>query len=152
MRTIIFFVILLFITTTTHAETCARLTGVFQMAEGAVVKFESDGCDRLIRWSGYTSKKGEIVISPEKMVYHLDGTPLCTGRRCQSAVIYDGGILFSLNYEGYVKTPDHGLCIHREYKISITNNNSLQTHYEVHDCDDGFSGKVLKVFPRLPDL
>lgn len=151
MRKIIFF-LSLFTASASYAETCADLTGLFQMAEGAVVKFESEGCGKLIRWSGFTTKKGEIIISPEKMVYALDGTPVCTGQRCQSAVVYQGGILFSLSYEGFVKTTDHGLCAHKEYKIAINNDDNLQTDYQVHDCDDGFSGTTTKVFKRLPNL
>jgi hypothetical protein len=148
MRKIIFFLSFI-VVSTSHANTCANLTGLFQMAEGAVVKFENDGCSRLIRWSGFTTKKGEIIISPEKLVYVLDGTALCTGSRCQSAVIADEAIQFTLNYDGFVKTQDHGLCTHNEYKISINNEDNLQTDYQVHDCDDGFSGTTTKTFPRL---
>ncbi|MEK2687848.1 hypothetical protein [Bdellovibrio sp. GT3] len=145
------FLLSLLAASVTSAANCPQLTGLYQMAEGAVVKYENDSCDRLIRWSGFTTKKGEIVISPEKAVYVLDGTPLCTHQRCQSPVIADNGIRFSLNYDGYVKSKEHGLCVHREYTISINADGNLQTAYLVRDCDDGFSGKTTKVFPRLPN-
>lgn len=151
MRKIILF--LSFMTASvSQAATCTDLTGLFQMTEGAVVKFENEGCNRLIRWSGFTTKKGEIVISPEKLVYVLDGTALCTGQRCQSAVLVDGRIQFTLNYDGYVKSKEHGLCIHKMYTTSINTDDNLQTEYQVHDCDDGFSGTTTKIFPRLPNL
>ncbi|WP_413582335.1 hypothetical protein [Bdellovibrio sp. HCB288] len=150
MQKIIFFLSFL-AASIASANACPQLTGLYQMAEGAVVKYESDGCERLIRWSGFTTKKGEIVISPEKTVYSLDGTPQCSGQRCQSPLVVENVIQFSLNYDGYVKSNEHGLCMHREYTIAVNTEGNLQTAYQVRDCDDGFSGEATKVFPRLPN-
>jgi hypothetical protein len=119
------------------------------MAEGAVVQFHSDECTRLIRWNGFTTKKGEIVISPEKQVFQFDGTPVCTKERCQTAKATAESVIFSLNYEGYVKIKEHGLCAQKQFTLSLNADDELQTTYDVYDCDDGFSGSAVKTFPRV---
>lgn len=148
MRNIIFTSVLL---ASTHAlaNTCPDLTGLYQMAEGAVVQLQSDDCTRLIRWSGFTTKKGEIVMSPEKQVFYFNGLPVCSKDRCQTAVADSDKVIFTLNYDGYVKTKEHGLCVQKRFSVSLDGNSDLQTVYNVSDCDDGFSGSAVKTFPRL---
>ncbi|QLY26712.1 hypothetical protein [Bdellovibrio sp. KM01] len=148
MRNIIFTFGLL-TSTTAFANNCPDLTGLYQMAEGAVVQFQSDECTRLIRWNGFTTKKGEIVISPEKQVFQFDGSPVCTKERCQTAKATVDSVIFSLNYEGYVKIKEHGLCAHKQFALSLVDGGDLQTTYNVYNCDDGFSGSAVKSFPRL---
>ncbi|WP_413560862.1 hypothetical protein [Bdellovibrio sp. HCB209] len=135
------------------AESCPDLSGLYQMTEGAVLRYQSEACTRVIRWTGFTTKKGEIIMSPDKQVIYFDGTPICVQQRCQTAQVNESGVTFKLNYDGYVKTKDHGLCMHRQYQHSINSNQDLQAKYQVENCDDGFSGEVIKVFPRtaLPD-
>ncbi len=148
MRNIIFTASLL-ASVTTRANTCPQLTGLYQMAEGAVVQILNDDCTRLIRSSGYTTIKGEIVISPEKQIYLFDRTPVCSNNKCQSAELSQNSVVFHLNYDGYVKTKEHGLCIQRQYALSLDENLDLQADYQVQDCDDGFTGNTVKVFPRV---
>jgi hypothetical protein len=148
MRNIIFTASLL-ISTTSLAESCPQITGLYQMAEGAVVQLQNDDCTRLIRWTGFTTKKGEIVISPEKQVFTFDGTPVCTQGKCQTAQTSSDKITFNLNYDGYVKVKEHGLCTQRQYTLSLDENGDLNTDYQVQDCDDGFSGNANKIYPRV---
>ncbi|WP_413578165.1 hypothetical protein ACLVWU_06445 [Bdellovibrio sp. HCB290] len=144
------FIFTLIFSTMAHAHNCTDITGLYQMTEGAVVQYQVEDCSRLIRWGGFTTKKGEIVISPEKQVYSFSGTPECNSfGKCQSATVVADGILISLNYEGYVKTKEHGLCQYRSTLLSLNAESALNSSYEIHNCDDGYTGTFLKVFPRI---
>lgn len=131
------------------ANTCPDLSGLYQMTEGAVLRYQSEDCTRIIRWTGFTTKKGEIIISPEKQVIYFDGSSVCSGKRCQMAQINDSEIVFKLNYDGFVRTRDHGLCVHQEYRHTLDADQNLQATYQVSNCDDGFSGEAVKTFPRV---
>ncbi|WP_413587128.1 hypothetical protein [Bdellovibrio sp. HCB274] len=144
------FTFTLLVTSLAAAQTCRDISGLYQMAEGAVVQYHVEDCTRLIRWSGFTTKKGEIIMSPEKQVYLLSGTPECnTLGKCQSVTSVSDGILISLNYKGYVKTKEHGLCQYQSTLLSVDAHRDLKSEYQVENCDDGFTGVHSKLFPKV---
>ncbi|MBO9668836.1 MAG: hypothetical protein J7501_18710 [Bdellovibrio sp.] len=141
--------IVLLSTSSAMANQCPHVTGLFQMAEDAVVQYETQDCARIERWGGYQNSRGEIVINPDVQTFELNGAAVCAGVKCQSATASATSINFALNYDGYVKSKDHGLCIYRSTQISIDSDNNLKSVYGVTNCDDGFQGEITKTFTRL---
>jgi hypothetical protein len=131
------------------AMACPNLTGLFQMADDAVIQYESHECTSLQRWNGFQTGAGEIVINPEAQTFDFGGAPVCVGAKCQYATSSPGAIIISLDYDGFVKTKTHGLCAYRSTKLSINGDNDLKSVYRVKNCDDGFQGLVTKFFKRL---
>lgn len=139
----------LFLESIASATVCPNISGSFSAGPTLYIGYEQTDCSFLKRYWGTVSADGSIDFNFDKQ-FPLDGTPICSSSgACESAQSTSDSIFFSLNFNGGVKTDDHGSCNHRGYQLSKDSTGSLIATFSVFACSDGFKGTIIKKFSKL---
>lgn len=140
---------LLSFSTAWAAETCPNVEGSWDSYYNIPVRFKQNGCDSIVRDTGYVyvGGKGSFSVTRD---FKLDGTPVCIEPgRCESARI-DGDTLkfqFSNDVRRYLF--QHGYCLDRGTTISKLPNGNLQVVIKAEACEDGFNGDFKAEFTPM---
>lgn len=142
------FAVLTLLLNTTSVFACPDLNGEYMVSDGHYLRFEQTACSQLIRSLGKIDSTGQIHYQVDR-IFNLDGTQVCNDyKACESFVALSSVIKVNLNFNGGVRTEEHGLCNHKEYTLLINEDGSLGSTFKVFDCADSFKGSVTKVFQR----
>lgn len=131
---------------TNASPTCPDITGTYISPEGAIVKYQQTGCDFINRYAGVRNSDGSIQYSSGE-TFPLDGRLVCNSMNaCESFWAQTYFIATQLNFNGGVRTEEHGLCNHRQSTMTKDSQGNLEVTFNVYQCTDGFHGSVKKVF------
>lgn len=149
MQKLIAVLALAWFSTLSAAMACPDVSGIYQLTDKLLVKYEQIECKTLAHTLGKISDDGTPAFVSKPRIYQMDGTPACNQfNKCVSVTSDAGTVKFISNFDGQVLTEEHGLCGQNAYSMSTTANGDLQTVFQVKRCQDGYAGPATKIFHK----
>ena len=128
--------------------TCPNLNGVYRVNDIAAVRFTQNECVSLsVAW-GTIQEHGKIEwYAPTRSL--LNGPAKCDTFGCVTAKANAEQIIMSRDKAWTHDNAAHGICDFNQVRYALDAQGNLVGHHDVLNCQDGFTGQVEVLYPRL---
>ena len=127
---------------------CPNLNGVYKMNNTGAIRFTQNECHSVSLAYGYVQEDGRVEWHKSAVRVQLNGPETCGTFGCVKATS-DAQQIAMTRDNPWTGENEHGVCDFNYVSYSLNAQGALVSKQKAFNCQDGFSGYVEVVQPRL---